>query len=371
MSQNENAINKKLLSIRDRIDAIDDQMLELLSKRAECAEEVGDTKRQAGETDLWFYRPEREAQILNRVSENNQGPLANERVTAIFREVISSCLALEQQIKVAFLGPQGTFSQEASNKHFGQAVETVPVGSIKQVFREVENGTVDYGVVPIENSTEGVISYTLDVFMNSPLKISGEVKLRIHQNLMTNPDVKTNDWKKAERVYSHQQSLAQCREWLDNNLPHAERIPVSSNTEAARLALEEDNAAAIAGILAAKTYGLKIAQESIEDSNENTTRFLVIGKQDVPPCGVDKTTLMISAKNKSGALYHLLAPLADNGLDMTRIESRPSRNANWEYYFFMDINGHIQDKNVEKALKELDEEAELIRVLGSYPKAIL
>ena len=367
----ENTTNKKLLEIRDCIDAIDDEILELLSKRAECAEEVGRTKREAGETDIWFYRPEREAQILNRVSKNNKGPLANERITAIYREVISSCLALEQSIKVAFLGPEGTFSQEASKKHFGQAVETVPVGSIRQVFKEVENNTVDYGVVPIENSTEGVISYTLDVFMNSPLKISGEVKLRIHQNLMTHPDIGGDDWKKVERIYSHQQSLAQCREWLDNNLPNAERIPVSSNTEAAKQAFEDKNAAAIAGVLAAKTYGLNITQANIEDSKENTTRFLVIGKQDVPPSGVDKTTLMISAKNRAGALYHLLAPLAENGLDMTRIESRPSRNANWEYYFFMDINGHIQEKNVAKALKELEEEAELIRVLGSYPKSIV
>ena len=366
-----NTINAKLLKIRDSIDAIDNEMLALISKRAECAEEVGKVKREAGETDLWFYRPEREAQILNRVVENNKGPLANERITAIYREVISSCLALEQQIKVAFLGPEGTFSQEASKKHFGQAVETVPVGSIGQVFKEVENGTVDYGVVPIENSTEGVISYTLDVFMNSPLKISGEVKLRIHQNLMVNADTSENDWENAARIYSHQQSLAQCREWLDNNLPNAERIPVSSNTEAARQAMEDKNGAAIAGTLAAKTYDLRIAQENIEDSKENTTRFLVIGKQDVPPSGTDKTTLMISTKNRAGALYHLLAPLAANGLDMTRIESRPSRNANWEYYFFMDINGHIQDENVAKALNELEKEAELLRVLGSYPKSIV
>ncbi|MEE9326194.1 MAG: prephenate dehydratase [Cocleimonas sp.] len=364
-------VNKKLLKIRDRIDAIDDQILDLLAQRAKCAEEVGETKRAVGETDLWFYRPEREAQILNRVTNNNNSSLQNERITAIYREIISSCLALEQSIKVSFLGPKGTFSQEAANKHFGQAVETVPTGSIGQVFREVENGTVDYGVVPIENSTEGVISYTLDVFMNSPLKISGEVKLRIHQNLMMDPKTNENKWRSAERIYSHQQSLAQCREWLDSHIPTAERIPVSSNTEAARMALADDNAAAIAGSLAAETYGLNIAQENIEDSKDNTTRFLVIGKQDVPPSGVDKTTLMISAKNKSGALYHLLAPLAANGLDMTRIESRPSRNANWEYYFFMDINGHKDDEKVSRALKELSEESELIRVLGSYPKAIL
>ena len=360
-------LSDKLLKIRDSIDAIDEQMLELLSKRATCAEEVAKTKRESGEKNLWFYRPEREAQILNKMSANNKGPLANERITAIYREIISSCLALEQSIKVAFLGPKGTFSQEASSKHFGHAVETVPMGSIKQVFTEVENGSVDYGVVPIENSTEGVISYTLDVFMHSPLKISGEVSLRIHQNLMT----QNKNWKDVTTVYSHQQSLAQCRQWLDDNLPNAEQVPVSSNTEAARRAKEDPSAAAIAGVLAAETYGLEIAKKNIEDNLDNTTRFLVIGKQDVPPSGEDKTTLMISAKNRSGALYHLLAPLAANGLDMTRIESRPSQNANWEYYFFMDIDGHAADPMVAKALGELSLESQMIRVLGSYPKAIL
>lgn len=362
---------KKLLAIRDRIDAIDDQVLDLLSQRANCAEEVAETKRAAGETDLCFYRPEREAQILRRMAENNQGPLADERITGIYREIISSCLALEQCINVAFLGPEGTFSQEAVNKHFGHAVNIEPLSSIGQVFREVENGKADYGVVPIENSTEGVISYTLDVFMKSSLKISGEVKLRIHQNLLTKKGGGEDDWKKVKRVYSHQQSLAQCRQWLDVNLPNVERIPVSSNTEAAVQAKNDEEGAAIAGVTAAEIYGLSIAQANIEDSKDNTTRFLVIGNQDVPPSGVDKTTLMISAKNRAGALYNLLAPLADNGLDMTRIESRPSQNANWEYYFFMDINGHIQDEKVAKALADLEKEADLLRVLGSYPKAIL
>lgn len=367
MNETDTEVNNKLLAIRDRIDAIDDQILELLAKRAQCADEVGETKRAAGEKNLWFYRPEREAQILQRMTADNKGLLGSERITAIYREIISSCLALEQTIKVAFLGPEGTFTQEAANKHFGQSIETIPVASIGHVFREVENGLVDYGVVPIENSTEGVISYTLDMFMNSPLKISGEIKLRIHQNLLTNID----NWKDVERVYSHQQSLAQCREWLDVNLPNAERIPVASNTEAAVMACNDDAAAAIAGIKAAEIYNLKIAQKDIEDSIDNTTRFLVIGKQDVPASGVDKTTLMISAKNRAGALYKLLTPLANNGLDMTRIESRPSRNVNWEYYFFLDVNGHADDDNVARALAELGSEAELMRVLGSYPKAIL
>jgi len=369
---------RKLLAIRDRIDAIDDEILVLLSKRAECAEEVGETKRQAGEENPWFYRPEREAQILRRVSKDNPGPLANERITAIFREIISSCLALEQSIKVAFLGPEGSFTQEAAHKHFGQAVLPVPVNSIGQVFREVENGKVDYGVVPIENSTEGVISYTLDRFMNSPLKISGETALRIHQNLMLPPKLSEQSWEQVTRVYSHQQSLAQCRQWLDLHLPNAERVPVSSNTEAAKRALmdaegsaETGFSAAIAGVKAAEVYGLTVVEKNIEDSDKNTTRFLVIGKQDVPPSGEDQTTLMISTKNRSGALYHLLTPLVENGLDMTRIESRPSQNANWEYFFFMDVNGHQDDEKLSKALIELNKEAELVRVLGSYPKAVL
>ncbi len=370
--------HRKLLAIRDRIDAIDDEILVLLSKRAECAEEVGETKRQAGEENPWFYRPEREAQILRRVSKDNPGPLANERITAIFREIISSCLALEQSIKVAFLGPEGSFTQEAAHKHFGQAVQPVPVNSIGQVFREVENGKVDYGVVPIENSTEGVISYTLDRFMNSPLKISGETALRIHQNLMLPPNLSEQSWEQVTRVYSHQQSLAQCRQWLDLHLPNAERVPVSSNTEAAKRALmdaegsaETGFSAAIAGVKAAEVYGLTVVEKNIEDSDKNTTRFLVIGKQDVPPSGEDQTTLMISTKNRSGALYHLLTPLVENGLDMTRIESRPSQNANWEYFFFMDVNGHQDDEKLSKALIELNKEAELVRVLGSYPKAVL
>ena len=369
-SENENidkAVSEKLLDIRGEIDSIDDQMLELLSKRAHCAEKVAEIKRESGEKDLWFYRPEREAQILNRMSADNKGPLANERITAIYREVISSCLALEQSIKVAFLGPNGTFSQEASSKHFGHAVETIAMGSIKQVFKEVENGSVDYGVVPIENSTEGVVSHTLDVFMHSPLKISGEVSLRIHQNLMTLND----NWQDVKTVYSHQQSLAQCRQWLYANLPNAEQVPVSSNTEAARRAKDDPNSAAIAGALAAEIYGLERVKKNIEDNADNTTRFLVVGKQDVPPSGADKTTLMISAKNRSGALYHLLAPLANNGLDMSRIESRPSQNANWEYYFFMDVDGHADEPKVAKALAELSHESQMIRVLGSYPKAIL
>jgi chorismate mutase/prephenate dehydratase len=363
----EQEITKKLGAIRERIDAIDTQILDLLSARANCAEEVATTKREAGEKNIKFYRPEREAQILRRVSETNKGPLQDERVTAIFREIISSCLALEQQIKVAYLGPPGTFTESAAQKHFGQAVATVPFALIPEVFREVEAGTADYGVVPIENSTGGIISHTLDRFVNSPLKICGEIHLAIHQNLMS----KSRDMSGITRIYSHEQSLMQCRDWLDRNFPELARIAVASNAEAARLAAQDSTAAAIAGENAARLYDLGIVSPHIEDSPNNVTRFLVIGKEEVPPSGNDRTSILISTHNRSGALYHLLEPLMRHGLDMTRIESRPAPDTHWDYFFFMDLNGHIADEPMQAALAELQAEAEYVRVLGSYAKAIL
>lgn len=363
----EQEITKKLGAIRERIDAIDTQILDLLSARANCAEEVATTKREAGEKNIKFYRPEREAQILRRVSQTNKGPLQDERVTAIFREIISSCLALEQQIKVAYLGPPGTFTESAAQKHFGQAVATVPFALIPEVFREVEAGTADYGVVPIENSTGGIISHTLDRFVNSPLKICGEIHLAIHQNLMS----KSRDMSGITRIYSHEQSLMQCRDWLDRNYPELARIAVASNAEAARLAAQDSTAAAIAGENAARLYDLGIVSPHIEDSPNNVTRFLVIGKEEVPPSGNDRTSILISTHNRSGALYHLLEPLMRHGLDMTRIESRPAPDTHWDYFFFMDLNGHIADEPMQAALAELQAEAEYVRVLGSYAKAIL
>lgn len=363
----EQAITEKLGVIRERIDAIDTQILGLLTARANCAEEVATTKREAGEQNIKFYRPEREAQILRRVSETNKGPLQDERVTAIFREIISSCLALEQQIKVAYLGPPGTFTESAAQKHFGQAVATVPFALIPEVFREVEAGTADYGVVPIENSTGGIISHTLDRFVNSPLKICGEIHLAIHQNLMS----KSRNMSGITRIYSHEQSLMQCRDWLDRNYPDLARIAVASNAEAARLAAQDSTSAAIAGENAARLYDLGIVSPHIEDSPNNVTRFLVIGKEEVPPSGNDRTSILISTHNRSGALYHLLEPLMRHGLDMTRIESRPAPDTHWDYFFFMDINGHIASEAMQAAMAELQAEAEYVRVLGSYAKAIL
>ncbi len=358
-----------LLDIRDRIDSLDTEILKLLSKRAKCAEKVAEIKRAAGETDICFYRPEREAQILRRMLKLNKGPLRDEQITRIYRSIISSCLGLEQSLSVAYLGPEGTYTQAATQKHFSDGVKMLPLVSLSQVFREVEAGTVDYGVVPIENSTEGVISHTLDLFVQSSLKICGEIHLPIHHSLMCHSSALSLD--KVKTVYAHQQALGQCRQWLDANLPQAERVAVSSNAEGARMTQNEPDATAIAGQVAAELYKLHTLQENIEDNVNNTTRFLVIGDQTVTPSGDDKTTLLISARNKSGALYHLLEPLSNYGLDMTRIESRPSKNTNWEYLFFMDIAGHAEDEKVKSALIELEQEAELFRILGSYPTAIL
>jgi chorismate mutase/prephenate dehydratase len=363
----EQSTTEKLSEIRDRIDAIDNQVLELLNARAQCAEEVAKTKESTANEKVKFYRPEREAQILHRMIAQNNGPLRDPQITRIYREIISSCLSLEETLHIAFLGPEGTFTQAAVHKHFGHSVKTLPCEAIDLVFREVEAGAAHYGIVPIENSTEGVVTHTLDTFLDSRLQICGEIHLPIHQNLMCQHD----DWKHAEVVYSHQQSLAQCRKWLDTHLMKAERVPVNSNAEAARLASENKAAVAIAGQQAAEVYGLKVVQMNIEDQPDNTTRFLVIGDQKVPPSGNDKTSLLVSARNKPGSLYHLLEPLAQNNLDMTRIESRPSRYKNWEYVFFLDVKGYEEDVDVKTALTALQEEAEFVRVLGSYPEAIL
>ncbi len=355
-----------LKALRERIDALDDQVLQLLSERARCAEQVAHAKL-AEDPHAVFYRPEREAQILRRMQAQNPGPLRNEQVSRLYREIISACLALEESMKIAYLGPAGTFTQEATFKHFGNGIATLPVDSIGQVFREVEAGRVRYGVVPIENSTEGMITHTLDMFMQSSLNICGEIMLRINQTLMC----KHADWQNVAKIYSHQQSLAQCRYWLDKNLPHAERIAVSSNAEAARLCALDPESVSIGSQQAASIYGLEVVQHNIEDQPNNTTRFLVIGDQKVSASGKDKTSILVSAPNRPGSLYHLLQPLAENGVDMSRIESRPSRNMNWDYVFFVDVQGHETDAGLQKALQVLRDEVDLLKVLGSYPVAIM
>jgi chorismate mutase/prephenate dehydratase len=356
----------KLKAIRERIDQLDQQIQQLIVERAEAAQEVARIKL-ADDPDTVFYRPEREAEVLRRVKSRHTGPLDPEELARLFREIMSVCLALEQPLNVAFLGPEGTFTQTATLKHFGHSVRAHSMSSIPDVFREVEAGACDFGLVPVENSTEGVVSHTLDTFVNSPLRICGEVTLRIKHNLLG----QGSELDSIRRVYSHSQSLAQCRGWLDLHLPAAERIAVGSNAEAARLAAEETGAAAIAGDSAAEIYNLKTLAASIEDEPGNTTRFLVIGKLDASPSGEDKTSLMFTTQNRAGGLHAMLSPFADNGISMTRIESRPSRRGQWDYVFFVDVDGHREDDNLKRALNELDKVAAQVKILGSYPKAVL
>lgn len=360
-----------LLDLRDKIDSLDQQIQILITDRAKVAQQVATAKEQSN--DSVFYRAEREAQVLRRVMERNEGPLQDEEMARLFREIMSACLALEQQMSIAFLGPEGTFTQAAALKHFGHSIKTLPFTSIGDVFREVESGAVSYGVVPVENSTEGVINHTLDEFMNSSLNICGEVILRIHHNLLSNED----DLSKITKVYSHQQSLAQCRKWLDTHLPDVELVDVSSNAAAALMASNENkksdekNVAAIAGETAADIYSLNILVPNIEDEPDNTTRFLIIGKRETPKSGEDKTSLLISTPNRAGALLAMLEPFAKHGISMNRIESRPSRRGAWDYVFFVDIDGHEEDANVKQALDELGKVATMVNVLGSFPKAVL
>ncbi len=358
-------MSEELKKLRVRIDALDEQIQALITERARVAEAVARAKLVSG--DDVFYRAEREAEVLRKVMERNQGPLSDEEMARLFREIMSACLALERVMKIAFLGPEGTFTQAAALKHFGHSVQTLPMATIGEVFREVESGSASYGVVPVENSTEGVINHTLDEFIDSSLKICGEVALRIHHHLMGQSE-NLNDIK---TVYSHQQSLAQCRNWLDTHLPNVKLVDVSSNAEAARLASEQPDSAAIAGEAAADIYRLKVLVKNIEDQPDNTTRFLVIGQRETPASGVDKTSLLIYTKNEPGALYAILEPIARNNLSMTRIESRPSGQGMWNYVFFIDLDGHVDDDNVSAALAELEQTAHLVKVLGSYPRAVL
>ena len=355
----------KLDAIRQRIDELDDQLIKLISERAALAQEVGAFKKD--NNDDSYYRPEREAQILRRVMDKNEGPLSNDELVRLFRELISACLAMEEPLKIAYLGPEGTFTQTAALKHFGHSVTTVANSGIDQVFRDVQSGACQFGVVPVENSIEGVVNHTLDMLINSNLKICGEVELKIHQHLMGNVK-KVEDIK---RIYSHQQSLAQCRRWLDNHLLEVERIPVSSNAEAARLASVEKHTAAIAGESAADYYDLPVLVRNVEDEPDNTTRFLVLGRNETAASGNDKTSLLFSMPSKPGALLRMLACFSDNNVNMTRIESRPSRRGMWEYVFFVDVEGHVEDKTVAAALKQLEAEASMVKLLGSYPKSVL
>jgi chorismate mutase/prephenate dehydratase len=355
---------EELLRLRTGIDNIDTEVLRLINERAKLAHRIGEIKHGV------VYRPEREAQVLRRLADANPGPLSNEAVQRISREIMSACLALEQPLKVAYLGPAGTFSESAARKHFGSAPSLQPAAAIDDVFRAVEAGNTDYAVVPVENSTEGAIGRTLDLLLSSSWKICGEVNLRIQQNLMS----RAGSLDGIKRLYSHAQSLAQCHEWLNRNLTHVPRTPVASNAEAARMAAEDPESAAIAGEAASRVYGLDILAASIEDDPNNTTRFLVLARHDSGPSGKDKTSLVCSAQNKPGAVHDLLVPLSNHGVSMSKFESRPARGmggGRWEYIFFIDVEGHQKDDAVSRALNDLAARAGFVKILGSYPAAPL
>jgi len=359
--------------LRSRIDDVDRRLHALINERARLARQVGVSKGKEGRL-VDFYRPEREAQVLRMALERNaasraSGALRDEEVVRLFREIMSACLAQEEPLKIGFLGPEGTFSQTAVYKHFGHSARALALSTIDEVFHEVEAGHADFGVVPIENSTEGSVNHTLDRFLVSPLRICGEVELRIRQNLMG----KMRSLREVKRICSHPQSLAQCRQWLQEHLPDVEIIAESSNAEAARRARDEKGTAAIAGETASEVYGLTILAADIEDRADNSTRFLVIGRRTFGRSGKDRTTLLVSTGHTEapGALYRLLEPLAKNRVSLTRIESRPSQRRKWDYVFFIDLEGHIDDAPVARALERLKSRASLYRVLGSYPRAVL
>ncbi len=357
--------NNDFQDLRKKIDAIDRQLQDLINNRVEHAVEIAKIKQRSDNAE--FYKPDREAQVLREVIARNTGPMPNEEMARIFREIMSATLSVESQIRVAALGPIGTYTQTAAQKHFGKSAEIILKPTIEEVFRAVQTHDADYGVVPVENSSEGAVTHTLDLMMETPLKICGEVELRIRHCLLSRDE----DLSQVIRVFAHSQSLAQCRRWLTSHLPVVETRAVASNAEAAEKVAMETGTAAIASKSAAEVYNLNVLAQDIEDSPGNTTRFLLIGHNDVPVSGNDKTSLLIAGKNKPGILYKLLEPFATNGLDMTRIESRPSRTGLWEYVFFIDIKGHAKDESIASVLSQLEEIAGMYKVLGSYPAAVL
>jgi chorismate mutase/prephenate dehydratase len=355
-------MDDRLKPLRDAIDVVDRRLVELLNERARLASEVGRVKH---EVNAPVYRPEREAQVLDKVAALSQGPLEPASVRSVYREVIAACRGLERPIAVAYLGPPGTFSEMALRKQFGATVIADPCGSIDEVMRDVEAGTTDYGIVPIENSTEGSITRTLDLLLATTLSIIAEVSLPVHHNLLT----RRGDMQGVSRICAHSQALAQCVNWLNQHHAPLERAAVSSNAEAARLASVDPTVAAIAGESAVALYGLQVVASHIQDDPANRTRFVVVGRQSTTPSGKDKTSLILSVPNKAGAVYQMLTPLAQHGVSMSRFESRPARGGTWEYWFYVDIEGHEQDPKIAAALAELRDRCAFYKSLGSYPIA--
>ncbi|WP_414495392.1 prephenate dehydratase [Stenotrophomonas maltophilia] len=355
-----------LADVRSKIDQIDRDIQNLIAERARFAHQVGKAKgKLAAAVD--YYRPEREAQVLRMVVDRNEGPLSDELLVHVYREIMSACLAQQEPLKIGYLGPEGTFSQQAVLKHFGRSALGLPMASIEEVFQEVEAGNADFGVVPVENSGQGTIQITLDMFLTSNLKICGEVELRVQQYLMS----RSGRIEDIERIYAHPQSFMQTSAWLRANLPKAEKIPVSSNAEGARRARNADDAAAIGGESAGHVYGLKkVVTKPIQNDADNTTRFLVVGRNIFPTSGHDRTSVLVFIHDKPGALFDVLSPFARHGISMNRIESRPSHHGKWEYGFFIDLAGHIDDAPMQAALAELEAHSAQIKVLGSYPVAV-
>ncbi|OCK45712.1 chorismate mutase [Stenotrophomonas maltophilia] len=355
-----------LADVRSKIDQIDRDIQNLIAERARFAHQVGKAKgKLAAAVD--YYRPEREAQVLRMVVDRNEGPLSDELLVHVYREIMSACLAQQEPLKIGYLGPEGTFSQQAVLKHFGRSALGLPMASIEEVFQEVEAGNADFGVVPVENSGQGTIQITLDMFLTSNLKICGEVELRVQQYLMS----RSGRLEDIERVYGHPQSFMQTSAWMRANLPKAEKIPVSSNAEGARRARNADDAAAIGGESAGHVYGLKkVVTKPIQNDADNTTRFLVVGRNIFPTSGHDRTSVLVFIHDKPGALFDVLSPFARHGISMNRIESRPSHHGKWEYGFFIDLAGHIDDAPMQAALAELEAHSAQIKVLGSYPVAV-
>jgi chorismate mutase/prephenate dehydratase len=352
----------KLPELRKSIDAVDDELLRLLNERARLVKEVGAEKTRMQQP---FYVPDRERQILERLQEHNPGPFPTDAIRPVFSEIISACLSLEAPIRVAFFGPEATFTHMAARSRFGLSARYVPAATIQGVFADIDKGVAELGVVPIENSTEGVVNSTLDMFMESELKISAEIVLRVSHCLLN----RSGQLDEVQKVYSHPQALAQCRTWLSANLPKAALIEVASTALAARLAKDDPQSAAVASELAGHLYDLRVARRKIEDEVYNVTRFLVIGHAEAVRTGRDKTSLMLSVKDQPGVLYHVLQPLADEGVNLTRIESRPSRRRAWDYVFFLDLDGHVSDLPVQRAIGRLSDSCEQVKVLGSYPRA--
>jgi chorismate mutase / prephenate dehydratase len=355
-------LNSKLKPLRERIDALDAQLIALLNQRAAVALEVGEVKKHYNAP---VFRPERELQVIARLQDMSAGPLGNDHISAIWREIMAASRSLEKTLTAAYLGPVGTYSEQALHTYFGQSIEGLPCPSIDEVFRSVEAGAAEFGVVPVENSSEGAVSRSLDLFLETQLVIGGEIALPIQHNLMTQSGALTG----VTRVCAHPQALAQCQHWLTANAPHLERVAVASNAEAARLAAADATVAAIAGERAATHYGLLIANALIQDDPHNRTRFVVIGKQPAGPTGHDQTSMIVSVKNEPGAVYKLLEPLARHGVSMTRFESRPARVGTWEYYFYIDFEGHRDHPAVAAALDDLGKKAAYLKILGSYPRS--